>query len=412
MIPGLRRKFIVIAAGALFAVIAVIVLSINGVYWYQCNDMLDHRLTLLLQEFPKPADPQPMMGMMFPDMLDDMRFSARGCVLVLNEQGELLSVEQDITNSYSEEEMGSLADDILGRGTAKGWRSPYKYRVETRVVGAGEQQTVIGIVDASVSIYSMASVLLISVVIALISFFLVLLIIIVASGRAVKPIAESYEKQKRFITDAGHELKTPLTVISANNEIARLSFGESEWFDSVDKQVQKMNGLVRSLIAMAKMDEVQKLAAERFNLSDAVYDTVKSFEHVAKSRGRKLAVSVEEHIFFEGEEFKIRQVTSILMDNAVKYCDEGGCISVTLTAGKQIHLTVSNPCKNLSECKLERLFERFYRADKARSSDGSFGLGLSIAKSIVEMHHGTIRARALHGSIIQFEIVFRAKRFL
>ena len=149
MIPGLRRKFIVIAAGALFAVIAVIVLSINGVYWYQCNDMLDHRLTLLLQEFPKPADPQPMMGMMFPDMLDDMRFSARGCVLVLNEQGELLSVEQDITNSYSEEDMGSLADDILDQEKAKGWQSPYKYRVETRVVGAGEQQTMIGIVDAS-----------------------------------------------------------------------------------------------------------------------------------------------------------------------------------------------------------------------------------------------------------------------
>ncbi len=246
-----------------------------------------------------------------------------------------------------------------------------------------------------------------SVTIGIVSFLLVLLVILLASGRAVKPIAESYARQKQFVTDAGHELKTPLTVISANNELARMIYGESEWFDSIDKQVAKMNGLVRSLITLAKMDEEQKPVFSLFNLSDAVYDTAKSFENLIHSGGRLLVFDIAEGITCTGDESALRRVVSILIDNAAKYCDERGKVTVRLYRDRQIRLQVINDFSGAADCDFSRVFERFYRADKARVSDGSYGLGLSIAKADVELHRGTIRVRTLEHDRVMFEVILK-----
>lgn len=456
MIPKLRKKFISITAAALFAVILAVVGSINCIFFVQNNRLLSSHLDMILnqygndsdkrhgnmsgpptfptdgvtpgsssQEFPPPGASQDFRDLskppdspltdrtnpdrdfrLIPRFEDNLRVRADGCVILLNADGSIAEVRQDNAENYTSEELATIVSKILDSGKMEGWHQYYKYRMVTRQTQKGRTETVIGLINASSTLYSVFTMLSVSAIIGILSFFVVLLIIIFASGRAVKPIAESYTKQKQFVTDAGHELKTPLTVISANNELARMIYGDSEWFDSIDKQVGKMNGLVRSLITLARMDEEQKPVFSSFNFSDAVYDTAKSFENLIHANGKLLTLDIADDIAYTGDESRLRQLVSILMDNAVKYCDEKGKIAVRLTADKSVRLQVTNDCTASEGFDPEKVFERFYRADKARTPDGSYGLGLSIAKSITELHRGEIHAKILEHNRVRFEVIF------
>lgn len=455
MIPKLRKKFISITAVVLFAVILVVVGSINCIFFVQNNRLLSSHLDLILNQYGVNADlwlgdmsgppTLPADGMtpgdnpqaftppgasqdfrdlpkqpdspltdrtnpdrdfrLLPRFEDNLRVRADGCVILLNADRNIEEIRQDNAQNYTSEELSTIVSKILDSGKMEGWHQYYKYRIITRQTKDGRTETIIGLVNASSTLYSVFTMLSVSAFIGILSFFVVLLIIIFASGRAIKPIAESYTKQKQFVTDAGHELKTPLTVISANNELARMIYGDSEWFDSIDKQVGKMNGLVRSLITLAKMDEEQKPVFSSFNFSDAVYDTAKSFENLIHAKDKLLTLDIADDITYTGDESRLRQLVSILMDNAVKYCDEKGKIAVRLTADKSVRLQITNDCTASEGLDPEKVFERFYRADKARTPDGSYGLGLSIAKSITELHKGDIRAKTLEHGKVQFEII-------
>ena len=225
------------------------------------------------------------------------------------------------------------------------------------------------------------------------------------SKRAIKPIAESYEKQKQFITDASHELKTPLTIISANSEILAMTYGEDEWVEVIEKQAQRMRDLVNSLVVLTKMDEEsQSVIYDEFNISDATYDTAMAFDGLCKNNEVDLLIDVNPNIKFKGDESAIRQLISILIDNAVKYCDNNGQIHVNLKKEKQVLLSISNTYNDVNKIELDKLFERFYRVDKARTRNGSYGLGLSIARAIVERHRGNIKVKNIDNNIIEFEI--------
>lgn len=411
MIRRLRRKFISITAAVLFLVIFLVMAAINSIFILQTNRMLDSRLDMIMGEphaFQDNKEPRrDKKDFILPHFDDGLRIHSDGCLIILGAEGTLKEILQDAAEKYSSEDLKDIAAILYQKGSSQGWYQYFKFRMERRPGINGSPETVIGLINASADLYSMMTMFAISIVIGIVSFLIILLIILLASGRAVRPIAESYAKQKQFVTDAGHELKTPLTVISANNELARMIYGESEWFDSIDKQVAKMNGLVRSLITLAKMDEEQKPVFSPFNLSDAVYDTAKSFENIIHAGGRLLVFDISEDITYTGDESALRQVVSILIDNAAKYCDEKGKIVVRLSRDKQIRLQVINDFTNAAECDFSRVFERFYRADKARVSDGSYGLGLSIAKADVELHKGEIRVKTLEHDRVMFEVTLR-----
>lgn len=438
MIKKLQKKFISITAAALFTMILLVLAAVNGIFFFQSNRQLEQRLDIIMNkhlnmppqeptgqaedspfhELPGQTEDAPHQGPTSQaenttawDMkkngggrMPDLLIRADGCVVCLDEAGNILEIRQDAAKNYSEEELSAVVTALLKKGRRQGWHRYFKFRILTHTEANGKPVTVIGLLNASSDLYSVLSMLLISAVIGIVSFLLVLLIIILASGHAVKPIAESYARQKQFVTDAGHELKTPLTVISANSELARMIYGDSEWFDSIDRQVGKMNSLVRSLITLAKMDEEQKPVFALFNLSDAVYDTAKSFEGLLHSQGKLITLDIAENIQYTGDESKLRQVVSILMDNAAKYCDANGKVAVRLFSDRQVRLQIINDFSDVVNCELDKVFERFYRADKARTPDGSYGLGLSIAKSIVELHKGEIRAKALEHGRIMFEV--------
>jgi signal transduction histidine kinase len=225
----------------------------------------------------------------------------------------------------------------------------------------------------------------------------------------VKPIAESYEKQKQFITDANHELKTPLTLILANLDIIEADIGKNEWLDDIRAEGERMNALVKQLVMLTRMDEEKtEVSISTFSLSDAVNDTVSDFQTLAEENRKPIFADVQQGISYTGEEEGIRRVISILLDNALKYCDEGGSVSLSLTAKRHPTVCIENTFAEVDNIELDKLFDRFYRADKARTFSGGFGIGLSIAKAIVEkQHHGEINAYKASQGHIGFRVVLK-----
>ena len=211
-------------------------------------------------------------------------------------------------------------------------------------------------------------------------------------------MAESYEKQRQFITNAGHEIKTPLTIIGADADLLELENGESEWLSDIKHQVTRLTGLTNDLIYLSRMDEERpQLQCIKFSLSDVTEDVVQSFQGPAKAHRKELVTDIQPLLSFTGDEKAIRQLVSVLLDNAVKYSPEGGIISVRLKQeGCFLKLAVSNTTvQPVEKEQLNHLFDRFYRADQSRnSSTGGYGLGMSIAHSIVTVHKGKIRAES------------------
>lgn len=224
---------------------------------------------------------------------------------------------------------------------------------------------------------------------------------------ALRPVARAWTQQRRFVADASHDLKTPLTVILANTSIAlehpeRSVASQSQWLESTQHEAEAMQGLVGDLLTLARMDEEEaaaqsgaaRPALEEVDLSDVIEGEVLQFESVAFERGVKLGSQVEPGIKLRGNEQRLRRLAGTLIDNACKYVDDGGAVDVALSrAGKQAKLEVRNTGAPISPEDLPHVFDRFYRADKARTGGvGGHGLGLAIARAIAEEHGGTLTA--------------------
>ena len=263
--------------------------------------------------------------------------------------------------------------------------------------------------DSASSLSSLRTTLLYSIALALLGLGTVLVLLLLLSQRIIRPVAESYEKQKRFITDAGHELKTPLTIISADTDLAEVECGENQWLTDIRRQAQRLTGLTHDLIFLSWMEEQPQLQLLDFPLSDLVEETAQSFLAPAKSQGKALSLSIQPLLSCTGDEKSLRQLLSILLDNALRYAADGADIAVELQSkGRNILLRVSNPMAHpLDKAALEHLFDRFYRGDAARSP-GGYGLGLSIARSIVAAHRGKIRAECPDGVTLTMAVTLPA----
>ena len=415
MIKKLRKKFIMVTAIALFSMISILMILINVIYIYKSDKGLNHVLDIIIENngrlpaMDKGRIPKIELDDKFPkenffqgkyDGNREMIFTTRFCVVDLSEEKEITNIYSDKISAISDNEIREYTEKILKRGKTSGWINDYKYKLSQV-----ENKYMLVILDGSISKQSNWTIFTTSVLVSIISYLIILFIIALLSKRAIKPIAESYEKQKQFITDASHELKTPLTIISANSEILSMTYGKDEWIEGIEKQSERMRDLVNSLVVLTKMDEEKKtIIYEEFNISDAVYDTVMAFEGLCKKDKKNLLIDIESNINIKGDESSIRQLISILLDNAVKYCDDKGDINVVLKKEKQVLLNVNNTYKDVKNIDLDKLFERFYRVDKARTRNGSYGLGLSIARAIVEKHKGNIKVRNIDDSMIEFEV--------
>ena len=412
MIYRLQRKFILICTVSMLAVIALVfgvILVLNISSMNRNMDMLADRVSEGGGRFPGSFEEKPPIDNKLPPknepnfefITPETPFSTRHFTVFFDKNGK---VDQTFTESIyaiDDETAIEYAEKVMTGDDERGWISNYRYKVFSTEMGKG-----VVFVDGSMSRSSLMQSMTIAGFVLLGCAALVLMLIFLLSKKAVKPIAESYEKQKQFVTDANHELKTPLTLIMANVEIAELELGKNEWLEDIRAEGHRMTELVNQLVALSRMDEEgQPLNMTDVALGELVANTVAEFEPLAKERGKALTSNIEKGISYCGDEALLHRLIGILMDNAIKYCDQGGEISVDLHRGRRTVLTVENTYAAVGELELNRLFDRFYRADKARKFTGGYGVGLSMAKAIVEKHKGEITAYKKDATHIGFKIV-------
>lgn len=426
MIKRLRRRFIRIATLSVALVMLLLTVIVNTANFISTDSDLTQTLTLIYENqgtIPlRPKEPVPegdngstTSGQ--PDIPEkpwdekggpftsETPFSTRFFVLRYTDGGVLTQAELTSIAAVTEEDVPAYLAKALAHGEGYGYCAGYKFYV----VRTGEDRNMAIFLDAFQQLRAVKSVALWSLIADAACIALVYLLVVLLSRRAIDPVVRSAEQQKQFITDASHELKTPLTVITTSLKVLEMEVGQQKWIDKALAQVKKMSGLVNSLVTLSRMDEEEPpLTLGDFDLSTAVEETAESFRDSAEAAGHALALDIAPGIVYHGDEAALRQVVSILMDNAVKYAGADGGIALSL---RREHRTVvlrsSNPCEALSAEETGRLFDRFYRPDKSRTSaTGGFGVGLSIARSIAEAHGGTITARCVDGRI-EFTATFK-----
>ena len=227
------------------------------------------------------------------------------------------------------------------------------------------------------------------------------------SKKAIAPYVRNMQLQKEFITDAGHELKTPLTSISTSADVLKMENGDNEWVDNIQKQTVRMSKLVKNLVMLSRLDEGMPLPDKSdFSLSDAAWEAAEPFEMRAKAQGKSYSQSIAPDLDMTGDMAAVQQLISILLDNAFKYSDDGGEIRLSVYAQhKNKVIEVYNTCPPDSLGDIDRFFDRFYRADKSRTYDGGTGIGLAIARAVVQALGGSINAETADGKSIVFRAV-------
>ena len=411
MIYRFQRRFILISTIAVLSVIALvfgIIFVLNITSMNRNMDILADRVSEgggrfpgVFDETPFPDKIPPKNEQKFDFITPETPFATRHFTVFFDKNGEVSRTNTESIYAIDEDTAIEYAEKVMDDGEERGWVSSYRYKVFHTEMGYG-----VVFVDGSMNRAALLQSTMISAIVLFACAALVLVLIFLLSKKAVKPIAESYEKQKQFITDANHELKTPLTLILANLDIAEAELGKNEWLDDIRSEGYRMTELVNQLVALSRMDEEgHPMNITEVSFGELVADTVAEFEPLAKDRGKALIASIEKEITYLGDEALLYRLVGILMDNAIKYCDQGGEISVTLRRGRRVVLTVENTYSAFGEIELHRLFDRFYRADKARKFTGGYGVGLSMAKAIVEKHKGEITAYKKDNTHIGFKVV-------
>ncbi len=334
----------------------------------------------------------------------EMPFQARFFWVKIDSDGNISESFIDRIASVTTEEAGKYALAVRSRGKEKGLYHSFRYRVSQKDDGS----ELYIFVDLSTQILRAYTLLAQTVLIGALTLVAMFILVYLFSGKAVAPVVESLEKQKQFITDAGHELKTPLAVISANVDVMELEGGKTQWTDSTKNQVKRMNALVKNLLTLSRMSEESTASVfEDTDLSGIVKEVAGSFDTLAASKGKLYETDITEGIHVTGDRNALNQLTAILIDNAIKYSSDKGNIKVSLSKEKSIKLEVSNTCDQLPSGNLDRLFDRFYRADSSRSREtGGYGIGLSVARAITDSHHGSIKALKEGDDIIRFVAEF------
>lgn len=395
MFRKVRKKFVIVAVCSVFIVMLCILGTINIVNYTKVVNNADEIIDILKEGNGEFGN--------FPgqDFSPEMPFSTRYFTVTLAPDGKVVRMNLNKIVSVSVEEAASYATELSAKGKASGFYGNFRYGVLSMHTG----ETMYLFVDCFVELESFNNFLLASIVIGSVGVAVVFVLVFIFSGRIMKPVAESYRKQKQFITDAGHEIKTPLTVIGANTELIEMLSGESEWTKGIKEQIERLKNLTGKLIFLAKTEEQTNISMFEFSLTDAVRETIQSFAAVAASRNISLTTDIQNDLCYIGNEEMIRQLVSLLTDNALKYTD-GDTVAVTLRAenGKRI-LETRNRASYMRDGSLNGVFERFARGDSSRNSQtGGQGIGLSVSKAIVEAHKGKIKGECRSG-IVTFTVI-------
>ena len=417
MIKRLRRKLIAACMVSLAVVLTAILGGVNLMSYDKVVSEADEILGVLSSNrgvFPEGKPLEEIFSLWDPVAEMEYRrffspetpYESRFFSVRMDADGQVIQTDTRQIAAVDGTVAEAYAQRVVMSGDYSGFQDDYRF---LRTDDADAVQIIF--LDCGRSLSAFRTTLLASVALSLLVLLAVLVLLLILSNRIVRPVAESYEKQRQFITDAGHELKTPMTIISADADLAEMECGENQWLSDIRHQAQRLTGLTNDLIYLSRMEEQPKLQCIEFPLSDVTEEMAQSFQAPARSQEKDLVLHIQPMISFTGDEKALRQLISTLLDNALKYAPPGGKMEVRLEKqGRNILLVVSNTTEvRMERDKLAHLFDRFYRADQSRSSQtGGYGLGLSIAKSIVSAHRGKIRAESSDGDTLSVVVTLPA----
>lgn len=401
MIQKLQRKFILIAMSASI----VVTCSIFGVIIFNNYRTIDKQndgiLNMIAENDGKMPDYKPRNDYMANVITKESQFTTRYFYIKLDNNGEIEETNLQNISAISLDEANQMLNKIIDGNKETAYYDNYKYKVTQK-----ENGKIIVFLDCQAQLNNLKSTTEKSIIIIVVGLSIVFMIISVLSKRVLKPIIKNIEAQKQFITKAGHELKTPVAVILANMDVMEMTVGENdEWVKSTKKQAKRLDSLIKSLLNLAKVEEGQaKLNYSEFSITKIVQDEINEFKSLAQNK--KIVYDNSNEIFINADINSISQLVTIFIDNAVKYTPDNGTIKiVTEKVGKNVKIQFMNNCEDVNLINTKKLFDRFYREDKARvQGKNGYGIGLSIAKSIVELHKGKIEATITKDGMICFSI--------
>ena len=335
---------------------------------------------------------------------EEANYMTRFFVVRVSSDGSVVETSRDYIASVDESKAAEFADMAMKRRSDRGYIREYRFhKIQT-----SDGETAIIFLNASREKLYMRTLLILTLAVSFLSLVIVFILVTVLSGRAIRPIASNIKQQKQFITDASHELKTPLTSISTSLDVLSMEHGEDEWIDNIRKQTGRMSKLVSELVTLSRLDEDQPIPdKEQFSLSNAAWEIAEVYKPQAKAKEKTFDTEIADDILLTGDKAAIQQMLSVLLDNAIRYSDEKGTIRFAINKKKnRARIEVFNTCFYEIPPDTDRLFDRFYRPDSSRSTEtGGTGVGLAIAKAVALSHGGSIEAKCPDGKSMTITIL-------
>ena len=396
MFRKLKIRFILLASAAIVCILLTMIAVLNSVRFLQTNGEIQAVLNILsANNGDFPSVEETAESLQNDRITIDTIYQYRYFSVVYNEDKTLYSSNLDHLSNLSKEQALSYANKVIknsrSSGVFKVGSQFYSYQITQ---DSKTKRYLLVVLDSTNYLESRNDFFWLSIQLCFYSFIFFVLVVSGFSNFAIRPYIKNYENQKRFITNAGHELKTPLAIISANTELQELMTGENEWTESTKDQVKRLSNLINQMVVLARLEEQPDVTLVDVNFSEVVKKVAGNFKSVIEKAGKKYEIKLQEDIHVKATEDELYELVSILIDNACKYCDEDGQIFVTLTKakrGKRARLTVANSYADGKNVDYSGFFDRFYREDESHNQkQPGYGIGLSMAESLVRIFKGRI----------------------
>ena len=401
MIKKLRLRFIIAALLSILFVLSATIAVINISNYIRADREAQQSLDMIVENEHLDREE----GYSYKPRPGDKRNREHYFTVVLRDDGLPLFTNTDHIFTVSEEEAKELAARVYESGETQGQIDTLRYKRET--FGVEPYISIyIAFVDVSEKMNSFSDFLRSSIIVSGVSYAVLAAMIIISSHFVFKTSEESYHKQKAFITNASHELKTPLTIINTDVEILRMDHGDNEWTDSITDQVRRLTTMTNQLVTLSRLDEdsMSNYPLSVISVDKIAEENINAFKPSFENNGFKFSSEVEKDLTIKGNTYLINELFSIFLDNALKYAKNNGSVNLSVKKNKnKVEIIFSNDIED-DEVDVNQLFERFYRSPRSNKKEGS-GIGLSIAKEIVELHKAKISA-SIKDNKIYFDIIF------
>lgn len=404
MFKSLRRKFVATSVASVAVVIILMASTLNFINYYKMGQRVDDSLY--------EASKSSALVTIFSDGEEDMIVTKNTASKTPNNNGfsiAKIDENKNVIRSYRDDvlikgkdDLQKLVTEAVNESSTSGYVGTYRYLKVNNDAG-----NLVLLLNTQRDLDSFHAFMRNSIIVSSIVILSVFILLVLISKKVIAPIQQSYQKQKQFITDASHELKTPLAIIRSNTDVLELENGDSKWTKNIQNQVDRLTSLVNSLVVFSRMEEKDTAEKVKFNLSESLHARIDDFEELASFQKKHIIADVDNNIYYRGEKQAIVQLMDILLENAIKYATKETNINVTLKKNKKYAMMKISNQANVKKGDLRKVFDRFYRLDESRNSTvKGYGIGLSMAKLIAEKHKEVIKAYAPEDGIFKIEVRF------